>query len=173
MFGRRRRDYRGADFSVRIVYGFRELLTIVLTRPEKTWSFDAESIGKGWRGIGLNLPKDLAPTEVPQVVHDLETSFAAMGWGFVITRTVAVDAVSDAEQNAALAELNAMGFEVERSADLRQVTLKPIPGVRRDAKSAAVRMPTLIRALSGRRPRSEVLAVSKDFAADLERYIPR
>src|SRR6266581_7850350 len=106
ILGRRGREYRGDDFSVRIEPGFREIVNIVRTRQQGTSHLDGERIGKRWEGIGVHLASEVEPAEVPQIVHDLETAFASLGYAYVISRTAAVDAVSDTEQQAALAELN-------------------------------------------------------------------
>ncbi|HET7467396.1 MAG TPA: hypothetical protein VFL29_12085 [Candidatus Dormibacteraeota bacterium] len=126
----------------------------------------------------MHLPLQIDPADVPQIVRDLETALSALRIGFVITRTVARDAVPETEQQAAIAELNEMGFDVERSADLRQISTTWKPGARRPANAKAAaemaqRMQQLIRSLSGSRPRVELLARSKEFATDYEDYIPR
>jgi hypothetical protein len=167
ILGRRGREYRGDDFSVRIEPGFREIVSIVRTRQGATRNLDGERIGKRWQGIGVHLPGEVEPTEVPQIVRDLETAFASLGYGYRISRTAAVEAVSDAEQQAALAELNQMGFEVEVSADRQQSSLKWRSGVRLpDTKtigSTAPRVMSLLQSLRGTRPRIDILASSKDF----------
>jgi hypothetical protein len=86
--------------------------------------------------------------------------------------------VPEAEQRAALDELGEMGFQVERSADLRQISTTCKPGAKRTdnskaAKEFALRMQKLIGALSGSRPRVEILAKSKEFATDYEGWMPR
>lgn len=172
MFGRRR-EYRGQGFTVRIDPGFRELVTVVHTRAGTTRKLDGERIGKRWNGIALHLPRDIEAEAVPALVSDIAGGLAALRCGYVITRTVVTDRVSDAEQQAAIAELKRIGFDVQRSPDLKQISLIPIPGVQRDVKWAVGRTQSLVQTLSGSRPRTEVLAVSPDFAAEVERYIPR
>lgn len=165
--GGRRDDYRGDDFSLRIEQGFREIVTVVLTRNETTHKLEGERIGKRWQGIGIVLPSEIDAADVPQVVADLETAFKALRCDYVISRIVAVDTVSEAEQQAAITELNEMGFDVERQEGTREVGLRPRSGTqRRDSrtvKEAAPRILRLVQSLSGRRPRIEVLAKSKDF----------
>ena len=175
--GYRDREYRGDDFSVRVEPGFREIVTVVLTREPTTRRLDGERIGKGWKGIRIHLPRDVDPGDVPEIVRDLETAFGAMRYGYVISRTVSVDPVSEAEQEAAIIELNDMGFDVEQSADPRQTVLIPrSSGPRPDRKTAqgrASRMMSLVQALSGKRQRVELLAKSKEFATSYTDYMPR
>jgi hypothetical protein len=163
-------EYRGDAFSVKVEQGFREIVTIVHTRKGTTRRLDGERIGKRWEGIGVHLPRELDPADLPQIVRDLETAFAALRCGYVISRTARVDPVSEAEQEAAIAELNELGFYVERSADPRNIALIPRSGVARpDAKTArstAPRVMSLVQSLTGTRPVVEVLAKSKGFGPD-------
>jgi hypothetical protein len=173
----RDREYRGDDFSVRVEQGFREIVTIVHTRRRTTRRLDGELIGKRWEGIGVYLPPEVGPGELLQVVHDLETAFGALKYGYVISRTAAVDAVSDAEQQAALAELNQMGFEVQLSTDGNQVSLNWRSGVPRPdtktAKRTGPRVMSLLQSIRGTRQRVEILATSKDFEDRRSDYIPK
>jgi hypothetical protein len=161
------REYHGDGFSVRIDPGFRELVSIVLTRGGTTRTLDGERIGKRWEGISVHLPREVEPGDVPQIVRDLETAFTALDYGYVISRTVAVEAVSEADQQAAMAELNQMGFEVEVSADRLQTSLQWKPGVRppdiKTFKSTTPQVMYWLQSLTGRRPQIEVLAKSKGF----------
>jgi len=171
------REYRGADFSVRVEQGFRELVTVIHTRQGTTRRLDGERIGKGWNGIRIHLPRDVDPAEVPQLVSDLEAAFGAMRYGYVISRTVGVDPVPEAEQQAAIAELNEMGFDVERSTDPRQTVVIPRPDRPRPdpkaAKDRASRSMSLVLTLRGTRQRVELLAKSKEFATNYTDYMPR
>ena len=175
--GNRDPEYRGDDFSVRVEKGFREIVTVVHTRGRTTRRLDGERIGKRWEGIGVHLlPGDMDPTDVPQIVHDLEVAFAALRYGYVISRTVRVDSVSEAEQQAAIAELNELGFEVERSADQKEVVLRPrSPSPHPDtnkAQGTAPRVMALVQSLSGTRHQVELLARSEEFATDATDYMP-
>jgi len=171
------REYRGDDFSVKVEQGFREIVTIVHTRQGTVRRLDGERIGKRWKGIRIHLPCDVDPADVPQIVRDLETAFGAMRYGYVISRTVRVDPVPEAEQEAAVTELNEMGFDVERSTDPRQTVLRPKSGVprpdRKTAQSTAPRIMTLVQSLRGTRQVVELLAKSKEFATDYTNYMPR
>ena len=170
-------EYRGDGFSVRVEQGFREIVTVVHARGRTTRRLDGERIGKRWEGIGIHLlPGDVDPADVPQIVHDLEIAFTALRYGYVISRTVRVDSVSEAEQQAAIAELNDLGFEVERSADLKEVALRrrspsPHPDTTK-AQGTAPRVMALVQSLSGRRQQVELLARSEDFATDATDYMP-
>ena len=175
--GYREREYRGDDFSVRVETGFREIVTIVHTRQPTILGLEGERIGNRWQGIRLHLPRDLNPADVTQIVHDLETAFGAMRYGYVIFRTVRVDPVSEAEQEAAITELHEMGFEVERTTDPRGIALIPRSDVPRSgtktAQGTAPRIMSLVQALRGTRQQVELLAKSKGFATSYTDYMPR
>jgi hypothetical protein len=175
--GYRDREYHGDDFSVRVEQGFREIVTVVHTRQGTVRRLDGERIGKRWNGIRIHLPREVDPADVPQIVRDLETAFGATHYGYVIFRTVRVDPVPEAEQEAAITELNEMGFDVERSTDPRQTVLTPRSGVPRpDTKTAQDRAPrimALVQSLRGTRQVVELLAKSKEFATDYTDYMPR
>jgi hypothetical protein len=177
MFGNRDREYRADDFSVRIVNGFRELVTVVHTRNGIRRELGGERIGKRWQGIGIHVDPDVGRQELPEIVHDLETAFAAMHYGYVISRTAAVDTVPESERQAAIAEFGEMGFDVEVSAERKRVSLVPKPDRvlpdKKQAQRIASRTPSLLQAVRGRRHRIEVLAISKDFDRDRELYIPQ
>jgi len=170
-------EYRGADFSVRIVPGFREIGSVVITRSGTARTLDGERIGKKWEGIGIHLPNDVDLADVPDVVRDLEEGLHALGYGFVITRTGAIEGVSEREQEAALDELHRLGFEVESSPDRKQISLRPKREIPRHdtPTSGAVgqRVSSLVRSLTGIRHRVELLAASAEFASDPDPYIPR
>ena len=126
----------------------------------------------------MHLPRDVDPTIVPQIVHDLETAFTALRYGYVISRPVRVDPVSGAEKQAAIAELNQMGFEVERSTDPKEVVLRPRslspqPDTEKKAQSTAPRGMALLRSLRRTRWQIELLARSKEFATDYTDCMPR
>ena len=163
-------EYHGDDFSVKVEQGFREIVTIVHTRQGTTRRLDGERIGKRWEGIGVHLPHEFDPVDLAQIVRDLETAFAALRCGYRISRTARVDPVSESEQAAAIAELHELGFDVERSADPRNIALIPRSDVPRPdvttARSTAPRVMSLVQSLTGTRPVVEVLAKSKGFAPD-------
>jgi hypothetical protein len=165
--GYRDPDYRGDDFSVRVEKGFREIVTIFHTRRRTTRRLDGELIGKRWEGIAVYLPDEVDTADVPQIVRDLETAFGALRYSYVISRKVGVEAVSDAERQAAVTELNEMGFEVEVSSDGQQASLKWRSGVARPdmetVKGTTPRVMSLVKSLRSTRPRVEILARSKEF----------
>jgi hypothetical protein len=175
--GYREREYRGDDFSVRVEPGFREIVFIVHTRQPTIRRLEGERIGNRWQGIGLHLPRDLNPADVTQIVRDLETAFGAMRYGYVISRTVRVDPVSETEQEAAITELHEMGFEVERTTDPRGIALIPRSDVPRPdtktAKRMAPRIMSLVQSLRGTRQQVELLAKSKGFATNYTDHMPR
>ena len=177
MLGHHASEYRGDGFSVRIDQGFRELVTVVHTRDGTALKLGGERIGKKWQGIGIHLASGLDAAQVPQIVHDLAIAFEALRYGYIISRTARVDAVPESERQAALAEINELGFEIQVSADRKQVTQSRRPGVpppdRKTSERIATRMMNLLQTVRGIRPIVEVLAISKDFERDRELYIPR
>lgn len=166
LLGSGKREYRGDGFSVRIDPVVREAVSITYTREGQTLKLSGERVGERWQGINLLLPADVADAQVPQLVRDLEAALIAMGHGYIITRKLGVDTVPEPERQAALAELRAMGFEIEILPDgkIRQSRSESAP--RQDAdtlKKQAPRMMSLLQSVHGTRPRLETLAKSKEF----------
>lgn len=164
---RRGREYRGADFFVRMEPRFRELVSITYQREGSTLNLDGERIGKRWEGVSVKIPKQVDAARVPQLVADLETAFRAMGDDYVIYRSLGTDAVPEAEREAAMTELRDMGFEIDVSPDGSQVRQKRREGAPQlDAETMRKQTPrimSLIHAVRGKRERFEILAKSKDF----------
>ena len=171
------REYRGDDFSVRVEQGFREIVRIVHTRRGVTRLLDGERIGKRWQGIAVYLRSEVEAGDAAEIVRDLETAFAALRYGYVISRTAGVEVVPEAEQQKALAELHEIGFDVEVSADGKQTSLKRRSGVPppdpNAAKRAAPRMMALLRSVRPTRQRVDILARSKDFEEPSSDYMPK
>lgn len=167
LLGYRGREYRGVDFVVRIEPIHREAVSVTHTRDGASLNMEGERIGKRWGGIEVHIPQEVEPARVPQIAGDLETAFLALGYGYVISRSLGVESVSENEREAAISELRQMGYEAEVSADRKQIRPKRIPGAPRQDMEAlrqqAPRMMWLIQSLHGKRPRFEVLAKSKDF----------
>lgn len=90
-----------------------------------------------------------------------------MGYGYVIARLAELEIVFEIERQNAIAELNAMGFDIEVSPDRKQIRQKRRPGAPRfglqTARDQGPRMTALLEAVHGRRQRLEILAKSKDF----------
>ena len=122
--GYRDRKYRARDVSVTVQPGFREIVSVIHERGGIRLHLDGERIGKKWEGISVHIPEELDPARVTQVARDLETAFQAMSYGYIIARVAGVEIVSETEQQAAMAELNSMGFDVEVSPDRKQIRQK-------------------------------------------------
>lgn len=166
LLGYRDRDYRGDGFSVRIEPVMREAISIVYSRHGTTLNLSAERIGRKWEGIGVSIPAQEVGVELPQVVRDLETAFRAMGYGYVISRKNGVDVVSEAEKQAAITELNDIGYEIEvlPNGQIRQTRKPDAPRQDREwLRKTTPRMVSLIQTLHGRRQRYEILAQSKEL----------
>ena len=164
---RRGREYRGADFFVRIEPIGRELVSITYKRQESTLHFEAERIGKKWEGVSVKIPKQIDATRVTQIVADLEAAFRAIGDDYVIYRSLGTDTVPETERQAAIAELHDMGFEIEVSPDGSQIRQKHREGApcvdAETIRKGIPRMMSLTRTVSGKRERFEILAKSKEF----------
>lgn len=163
----RGREYRGADFFVRIKPIFGELVSIAYKRQGDTLSLDAERIGKRWEGVSVKIPERVDAARVPQLVADLGTAFRALGDDYLIYRSLGTDTVPETERQAALTELRDMGFEIEVSPDGSQIRQKRREGApRADAETMrklAPRIMSLLQAARGKRERFEILARSKEF----------
>lgn len=164
--GLREREYRGDDFSVRIEPVFREAVSVVHTREGKRLSLSGERIGKKWEGIQVQIPPEGDAKQMQQVVRDLETAFQALRYEYLIARKTATETVPEEEQQAAMAELNEMGYDIEVMSDgkIRQTFRPGAPRRDRETLQEQVpRMMSLLQSLHGARPRFEILAKSKEF----------
>jgi hypothetical protein len=167
LLGLRGDEYCESDFCVRIKRVFREVVSVMHTRDGTTLSLSGERIGRRWEGIEIHIPQEVEAARASQIARDLETAFQAMQYGYVIARKLGVDAVPETERQAAIAELREMGYEIEVSADRRQIRQKRLPDAPRVnieiARKQAPRMMQLLQAVHGTRPRFEILAKSKEF----------
>jgi hypothetical protein len=105
--------------------------------------------------------------QTTQVVADLVTAFQAFGYGYVIARLTEIEIVPETERQNAIAELNAMGYEIEVPPNRKQIRQKRRPGAQRSdlqtLRAQAPRVSALLQAVHGRRQRLEILTKSKDF----------
>lgn len=168
LLGLRPNEFRDRNFRVRIESIFRENVSVVHTRDSETINFDGERYGKKWHGIRVYIPEVVERAQLLQIVQDLETALKAMRHEYVILHKAGVEIVPEKEQQAALAELNQMGFQIEVSTDRKQIrqTRKPdAPLLDKAAlRKMAPRMMSLIQSLKGTRQRLEVLAKSPESA---------
>jgi hypothetical protein len=168
IFRLRPNEFRDRDFKVRIESIFRENISVIHTREGKTVNFDGERYGKKWDGVQVYIPEDVERAQLQQIVCDLETAFKAMQHKYVILRKASVEIVTEEERQAALTELHQMGFQIELSADRKQIRQTRRPDAPLHDKAAlrkmAPRMMSLIQSLKGTRQRFEVLAKSPESA---------
>lgn len=129
--GYRDREYRGSDFRVRIKPIMREAVSVIYTRDGSTLELSGERIGRRWEGVQVSIPCEVQQERASEVARDLETAFQALGYGYVIGRPGEVEIVSETERQAAIAELQEMGYEIEVSADRKQVRQKRREGAPR------------------------------------------
>jgi hypothetical protein len=166
LLGWRELEYRGHDFSVRIESMVREGVSVIYRRQGAALNLSAERIGRKWEGIEVHIPPEVEVGQVNQIVRDLEIAFGAMQYGYVIARKAGADIVPQAERQAAVAELNEMGYDIEILPDgkIRQTVREGAP--HQDVETLrrqAPRMMSLLQAIHGTRKRFEILAKSKEF----------
>lgn len=163
LLGYRDLKYRGNDFSVRIKPTVREGVSIIYTRQGKDLNLTGERTGRKWEEIEVLIPFEVEAAQVPQMVGDLETAFVTMQYGYVITRKAGIDIVPEAERQAAVVELNEMGYDIEILPDrkIRQTRRAGAPLQDIETRRVqALRMMSLIQTLHGTRQRFEILAKS-------------
>jgi hypothetical protein len=162
---RRDHAYHGNGFTVRIVPGQREIVSIIHERAGVELKLGGERVGKNWKSIDVRIPEEVEASRALQVARDLEAAFQAKGLGYVISRALGTEIVPEAEREAAMTELREMGFEARVSADGSAVNTTKIQGApQRSAeewRKFGPRMMTLVSAARGKRPRFEILAQSK------------
>lgn len=165
--GYRDRQYHGSDFSVRIEPMGREAVYVIHTRQGTSLNLDGQRIGRKWKGIAVYIPHEVEAERASQIAHDLEAGFQAMGYGYVIARLGEIETVPETERQAALAELRQMGFELEVSADRKQISQKWIAGTPKPSlegiRKTIPRQMALFQAVHGTRKRFEILVKSKEF----------
>lgn len=164
---RDRREYCGYDFRVRIEPIFREVVSVTYTRGGATLYLDGQRFGRKWEGIEIHILPEIDLGRASQIARDLETAFQSMRYGYVIARLTGVDVVSETEREAAIAELGEMGYDIEVSADRKQIHQKKRPGAPQvdieTLRKTTPRMMALLQAVHGTRPRFEILAKSGEF----------
>jgi hypothetical protein len=167
VLGHRGREYRGADFSVRIEPIMREAVSVIHSYEGTTLNLDGERIGKKWEGIEVHIPQEVNGEKTAHIVSHLEAAFQALGYGYVIARLARVEVVDEAERQVAVAQLREMGYEIGVSADRRQIRQTAMPGAPRQdietLRKQTPRMMSLIEAIHGTRKHFQILAKSKDF----------
>ncbi len=168
--GFRDHKYRAKEFCLTIKPLVREGVAVTHTRDGISLRLDGERIGYKWDGIEVHIPQEIEIPRASQVVCDLEVAFKAMGYRYVIARKTEIEMVCESERQAAIAELRAMGYEIEVSPDGNIVRLKMSPGRTRPdletTRRQAPRMTNLIQAVHGSRQKFEFLAQSQELESD-------
>jgi hypothetical protein len=164
--GYRDRQYRGDGFTVRIEPMGRESLYVNYQRDNTRHSFDGQYIGSSWEGIEASIPEEVDPGQALLIAQDLKSAFEAMSYGYLIVRKTGVEIVAEPERQAAMEELQNMGYNIEILGDgkLRQTRREGAP--RQDSETirkSTPRMMALLRAIHGKRQRYDILAKSKEF----------
>ena len=165
--GYRDREYRGDDFRVRIEPVAREAVHVIHTREGKSLNLDGQLIGRKWEGVEVHFPPEIEAARVSQAVDDLQVAFQAMNYGYMIGRLNEAEVVPEAERQAAISELRQMGYELEISADRKQIRQKWIEGAPKpsleELRKTAPRVMALLLTVHGTRRPLEVLAKSQEF----------
>jgi len=168
---RRAPAYRGDGFTVRIVPGQREVVSIIHERGGVRLELGGERVGKKWDAIEVRIPQEIEAARASQVARDLEEALRAKRLGYVISRALGTEIVPESERQAARAELRGMGFEAQVSADGTTVNLTKIIAPGRSAEESrklTARMMALVAAVRGKRRRFKILAQSKRITDDTE-----
>jgi hypothetical protein len=167
LLGYRGREYRGDKFHLRIKSGFREVVSLVYTRGDSTLTLSGELIGRKWEGIEIHIPPEIDAARASLISGDLETALRSMRYGYIITRLIGEDVVPEEERKAAIAELGEMGYDIEVSADHKQIRQKKKPGAPpidiETLRKRTPRMMALMQTVHGTRRRFEILAKSGEF----------
>ncbi len=163
----RDREYRGESFHLRIEPGVRELVSLFYTSQGTTLKLSGERGGENLEGIHIFIPPEVESNRGAEIARDIATGLGAMRYGYVIAQKTGEEIVPEAEREAALAELRAMGYDLEVSADRKRIQIRKKSGPPRAERGPirpwGLRMKELLLSVHGTRPRHEILAKSGDF----------
>ena len=161
------REFRGPDFLVRVIPGFREIVSILYSRGGDDLKLDGEYIlVKGHAGIDVVITAAVERALATQVARDLESAFVGMGYGYVIRRDAGSDSVPEAKRWNALQELGELGITAQPSPEGKVTLSRSADAPQQDAEALrqrAARVPALLLDVYGVRERWEILAKSKDL----------
>jgi hypothetical protein len=112
----RRKTVAFSGFSVTISSVGREEAYIVYRSNERQLEFAAE-IGRGKRffisRISVRVPKEMPDEDVREVIPNLTLALAKLHYEYFVFRKGELQKISEAEQEAAIAELRQMGCEIK------------------------------------------------------------
>ena len=155
------------EFSIAISRLGPEDAIVTRKRENRKQEFAAEITGK--RQIDVHIPSELDVAEVHSAVADLVQGFQKLGYEYLIYKKGEREPIPESEREAAISELNKMGFEVQRTEGRIEVRrASQLRGAASSQPEANITTPEWIRLLGkakGVRERIEVLAKS-DAAVD-------
>ena len=148
--------------SIRIVCQARECVDLEYRDATQTLRLSGELVGPKWKQVNLTVPE---PQSDEQTLDNIALALRNRGYEFVISRFGEVQTIPQAEQNAALAELQSLGFQIEVSPDRKRVRQSRAPGAprlsREQAKELAPRIMQLVQTVRGVRRPSAILRKSE------------
>ena len=158
------------SYSLRIKPRFRELVEVFYSEDGRKYCLSGERVGREWRQINLSMPRTFPVDDLERVVGNLAAGLRKLGHEFVIYKIGDPLPVPADEQSSAVAKLQEIGYEPVVSASGIQITLEKSPTWRapalEQAKRQAPELMRLIWAVSGKRPKIEVLAKSESAIVD-------
>jgi hypothetical protein len=166
MFGwfEARRTVKTPTYSVELRKQTRELLLVIYREGCRESHFRGEFSGKKWEQVNLSVPPDVTDEELPRFVKNLSEALTTLRYEFVITRPGASEPITEAELQAALAELRELGLDADVSTDRFRVQLKKLAGWKRpvtfNKKEYSRRLVKAAATVRGKRSPNEVVAKS-------------
>ena len=152
---------------MRVIPGFREIVSIVHSRGKNDLKFDGEFVAANGRtGIDVAIPATFEPALAMQIARDLEMAFDEMGYGYVIRRDAGTDSIPQEDRQSALGKLEQLGVAAKIMPD-GKISLSQTPDARRQnaelLREKGERIYSLLLDAHGTRKRWEILAKSENF----------
>ena len=140
----------------------RECVDLEYRDATQTLRLSGELVGPKWKQINIMLSGQEYDR---QTLDNLVLALRDRGYEFLLFRLGEEQIIPESERDAALAELRALGFQVEVSPDRKMVRQTRTPDARRlsrgQAKEAAPRIMQLVQTVRGVRRPIEVLRKSE------------
>jgi hypothetical protein len=147
--------------SIRIVRQRREGVDLEYKDGGHTIRLSGELTGPRWKQMNVRVAEGDWSEEL---LDKIAAAIAQRGYEFAIYRLGETQTISEPEREAALSELQSMGYQIEVSPDRKRIKQSLAPGPRapslEEAKKAAPRIMKLIETVHGNRRPVEVLRKS-------------
>jgi hypothetical protein len=147
--------------SIRIVRQRREGVDLEYEDGSQTIRLSGELTGPKWKQMNVRLMQGAWSEEL---LDKIASAIAQRGYEFAIYRLGEAQTISEPEREAALAELQSMGYQIEVSPDRKRIRQSLAPGAPRpsldEAKKGAPKIMKLIETVHGTRRPIEVLRKS-------------